>query len=60
MDTPEPDRKRPRLTDRALAEQQARVQREADALRANLRKRKEQARSRAEATPPADKTEPAG
>ena len=46
------DRKRPTVTERALADKQARQQREADALRANLRKRKEQARARADA--PAD------
>lgn len=50
MNEPPQDKKRPRLTDRALAEQQARKEREAAALRENLRKRKEQARGRAEAT----------
>jgi hypothetical protein len=48
MSEPPPESKRPRLTDRALAEQQARKEREAAALRENLRKRKEQARARAE------------
>jgi hypothetical protein len=42
-----PERKRPTITDRALADQQARKEREAAALRENLRKRKEQARARA-------------
>jgi hypothetical protein len=36
------------LTPQAEAEKQARLDREAAALRANLRKRKEQARARAE------------
>ncbi len=35
------------MTDKALAEQKARKEREAAALRENLRKRKEQARARA-------------
>lgn len=48
MSEPKPEGKRPRLTDRALAEQQARREREAAALRQNLRRRKEQARARAE------------
>jgi hypothetical protein len=48
MTEPPQEEKRPRLTDRALAEQQARKAREAAALRENLRKRKEQARARAE------------
>jgi len=47
MSEPTPESKRPRLTDRALADQQARKEREAAALRENLRKRKEQARARA-------------
>jgi hypothetical protein len=49
--------KRPRFSDRALAEQLARKEREAEALRENLRKRKEQARARAEeaGVPPPDK-----
>jgi hypothetical protein len=51
MNQPPPEEKRPRLTDRALAEQQARKEREAAALRENLRKRKEQARARTPATP---------
>jgi hypothetical protein len=38
--------KRPTVTDRAQAEKLARAQREADALRANLRKRKDQSRAR--------------
>jgi hypothetical protein len=48
MSEPVAERKRPTVTDRALAEQQARKEREAAALRENLRKRKEQARARAE------------
>lgn len=54
MDTPNDGRKPPRLTERALADKQARAQREAEALRANLRKRKEQARARTEVAPPPD------
>ncbi len=46
MSEPTPESKRPHLTDRALADQQARKEREAAALRENLRKRKEQARAR--------------
>jgi hypothetical protein len=44
MDKPPP---RPTLTDRALAEKQAREAREAAALRANLLRRKQQQRARA-------------
>ncbi|AZV38715.1 hypothetical protein CFR75_06805 [Komagataeibacter xylinus] len=40
----------PRLTDRAEAARLARLEREAEALRANLRRRKQQ--SRARTTPP--------
>ena len=40
------DKPQPRLTDRAEAEHAARRAREAAALRANLRRRKEQARAR--------------
>jgi hypothetical protein len=47
MSEPLSERKRPTVTDRALADQQARKEREAAALRENLRKRKEQARARA-------------
>ncbi|ATU72113.1 hypothetical protein CFR78_07340 [Komagataeibacter rhaeticus] len=47
----------PRPTDRAEEARRARQQREAEALRANLRRRKQQSRARAtpadEATPPA-------
>ena len=43
------------MTDRALAEQQARKEREAAALRENLRKRKEQARARAKTDDVLDK-----
>ncbi len=43
----------PRMTDRALAEAQARKAREAEALRENLRRRKAQARARATDDPPA-------
>jgi hypothetical protein len=42
----EQDPKRPNQTPRALADKQARAQREAEALRANLRKRKAQSRAR--------------
>lgn len=52
----EQDPKRPNETARALAEKQARIEREAEALRANLRRRKQQARARAE-PPPAEKSE---
>jgi len=51
MDTPPP---RPTLTDRALAEKQAREAREAAALRANLLRRKQQQRARAVAAPGAE------
>jgi hypothetical protein len=40
------------MSDRALAEKQARADRVAAALRANLRKRKNQARARAQPTAP--------
>jgi hypothetical protein len=40
------DPKRPALTDRAEADRQARLAREAAALRANLRKRKQQVQAR--------------
>jgi len=54
MDKPPP---RPTLTDRALADKQARDARAAAALRANLLRRKQQARERAQpadaGTPPA-------
>jgi len=49
MDRPPP---RPALTDRALAEKQAREAREAAALRANLLRRKQQQRARAPAPGP--------
>jgi hypothetical protein len=48
---PAPDQTGPTLTDRALADKQARQERQAAALRTNLRKRKEQSRAR-EATEP--------
>ncbi|WP_225063359.1 hypothetical protein [Komagataeibacter rhaeticus] len=48
----------PRLTDRAEEARRARQQREAEALRANLRRRKQQ--SRARATPTDGPTPPAG
>ena len=51
MSEPQDERKRPTVTDRARAEQEARKAREAAALRENLRKRKEQARARAEESP---------
>ena len=41
------EKPQPRLTDRAEADKAARLEREAAALRANLRRRKEQARARA-------------
>ena len=44
--TEPPTRPRPGMTERALAEKQARAERAAAALRSNLRKRKEQARAR--------------
>ncbi len=47
MSEPPPKEQRPTMTDKALAEQKARKEREAAALRENLRKRKEQARARA-------------
>ncbi len=47
MSEPPPKERRPTMTDKALAEQKARKEREAAALRENLRKRKEQARARA-------------
>jgi len=53
-----PDGKRPRVTERALAEQRARKEREAAALRENLRKRKEQARARREGEPGAKRPPP--
>ena len=45
-DNPAPAKPAPTLSAKALAEHQARLEREARALRANLRKRKEQARAR--------------
>jgi hypothetical protein len=51
---PTPDRNGPTLTDRALADKQARQERQAAALRANLRKRKEQSRARETAEPKPD------
>jgi hypothetical protein len=51
------DPKRPALTDRAEADRQARLAREAEALRANLRKRKQQAQARRK---PAEKDSQAG
>jgi hypothetical protein len=42
---------RPTITPRAEAEKQARLEREAAALRENLRKRKQQARARDTAPP---------
>jgi len=56
MDRPPP---RPTLTDRALAEKQAREAREAAALRANLLRRKQQQRARAGTPAPDDGQEPA-
>ncbi|MGS0648212.1 hypothetical protein ACU81Q_11325 [Komagataeibacter melomenusus] len=46
----------PRLTDRAEAARRARIAREAEALRANLRRRKQQSRARVTApeAPPQD------
>jgi hypothetical protein len=57
MTEPPREAKRPNVTDRALAEQQARTEREAAALRANLRKRKEQARVRDLPPPPPERHE---
>lgn len=51
------DQSRPSLTPRAEAEQAARREREASALRDNLRRRKEQARAR-EAPPKPDTPQP--
>jgi hypothetical protein len=51
---PAPDQNGPTLTDRTLAEKQARQERQAAALRANLRKRKEQSRAREAAEPKPD------
>ena len=51
MSEPPRKEKRPHVTDRALAEQHARKEREAAALRENLRKRKEQSRARSAANP---------
>ncbi len=48
MDEPHADRPAPQLTDHARAEQQARRDREAAALRRNLLRRKAQARARAD------------
>ena len=46
------------MTERALADKQARTERAAAALRTNLRKRKEQARARDAAQPPIAKDRP--
>lgn len=51
QDPPRFDPPRPALTPRAQAEKQARESREAAALRANLQRRKQQARARAEPPP---------
>jgi predicted transcriptional regulator len=48
-------RSRPARTPQAIADQAARQQREAAALRANLKKRKEQARARGESKDSADR-----
>jgi hypothetical protein len=50
--TEPPTRPRPAITDRALAGKAARAERAAAALRANLRKRKDQARARSAVPPP--------
>jgi hypothetical protein len=60
MNEPPQDKNRPRLTDRALAEQQARKEREAAALRENLRKRKEQSRARRPDATPETRGDPLG
>jgi hypothetical protein len=52
MTAPPDDKPGPRVTDRARAEQLARKEREAAALRDNLRKRKQQARARTDADAP--------
>ncbi len=46
--------RKPGLTDKALADKLARAEREAAALRENLRKRKEQVRAREQAAKPAE------
>ncbi len=56
--TEPPPRPRPEVTDRALADKQARTERAAAALRANLRKRKEQARARDAVQPRTAKDRP--
>lgn len=58
MDDPPPPR--PTLTARALAEKRAREARQAAALRANLARRKQQQRSRADSAgePPAPEQDP--
>jgi hypothetical protein len=48
----------PLLGAKALEDQQARLEREAAALRANLRKRKDQVRAREAQTPPAATEDP--
>ena len=49
--TPPSEKPAPRVSARAQADQQARHEREAAALRANLRKRKDQARERLKPEP---------
>jgi hypothetical protein len=50
-----PRSSRPAKTPQAIADQAARQQREAAALRANLKKRKEQARARGDSKDSADR-----
>jgi len=56
MHSEQPPRFRPNVTARAEADQKARQERSAAALRENLRKRKQQMGARKAAPPPAEKT----
>ena len=47
----------PSLTDRAAAARRARLEREAEALRANLRRRKQQSRARSTPAPDTNKSD---
>lgn len=47
----------PTLTDRAAATRRERLEREAEALRANLRRRKQQSRARSTPVPDTDKSD---
>ncbi len=57
-DTPDPALAAPALSARGEAARQARLDRQAQALRANLRRRKDQARGRQEAGPAPDAPQP--